>query len=142
LPAEGRGAKRMFVFGHKPAVFYVVGSVVASSTSSLSDKNLAAGTAFWTVIDNHKATYFSGHEHTYKVSKLNGLTNSYQVIVGAGGSPFESPTATGIDNDRMYSWATVKVFQSGAVQMDTWGFDPTMTNPIKKLETFILPHQL
>ncbi|MEI6268356.1 MAG: hypothetical protein WCP01_05705 [Methylococcaceae bacterium] len=140
LAAEGRGAKRMFVFGHKPAVFYVVGSVVASSTSSLSDKNLAAGTAFWTVIDNHKATYFSGHEHTYKVSKLNGLTNSYQVIVGAGGSPFESSVTTSVANDRMYSWATVKVFQSGAVQMDTWGFDPTMTNPVVKLETVTLPH--
>ena len=139
--AEVRGAKRMFVFGHKPAVFYVVGSVVASSTSSLSDKNAAAGAAFWTVIDNHKATYFCGHEHTYKVSKLNGLTNSYQVIVGAGGSPFESSVTTSVANDRMYSWATVKVFQSGTVQMDTWGFDPAMTNPIIKLETVTLPHQ-
>jgi len=141
LAAEGRGAKRMFVFGHKPAVFYNVGAVVSSSTSSLSDKDPAKGAAFWTVIDNHKATYFCGHEHTYKVSKLNGLTNSYQVIVGAGGSPFESSVATSVANDRMYSWATIKVFQSGTVQMDTLGFDPTMTNPVVKLETVTLPHQ-
>ena len=134
-----RGIKRHFVFGHKPAVFYLVGSVTASSTSSLNDKNAAAATAFWTTINSHKATYFSGHEHTYNVSKpFSG--SSYQVIVGAGGSPFESPTTTLVANDRMYSWATIKVFQSGTVQMDTWGFDPTLTNPLVKLETVQLTH--
>jgi len=39
----------------------------------------------------------------------------------------------------MYSWATVKIFQSGNVQMDTYGFDDTMTNPIVKLATYTLP---
>jgi hypothetical protein len=139
--AEGRGAKRIFVFGHKPAIFYLVGSVVPSATSSLSDKDVAAGTAFWNVINAHKATYFSGHEHTYNISQPYGLS-SYQVLVGAGGSPFEAPAAVALaPNDRMYSWATVKIFQSGKVQMDTYGFDDTMANPVVKLDTILLPTQ-
>ncbi len=137
--AEGRGAKRIFVFGHKPAMFYVVGSVVASSTSSLNDKDAAAAVAFWNVINTHKATYFSGHEHTYNVSQPFGL-NSYQVLVGAGGSPFETSTATLIPTDRMYSWATVKIYKSGKVLMETWGFDDTMINPLVKLASYFLPH--
>jgi hypothetical protein len=131
-------AKRIFVFGHKPAMFYYVGSVVPTNTSSLNDKDAAAATAFWNVINTHKATYFSGHEHTYKVSQPFGL-NSYQVLVGAGGSPFESSTSTGVANDRKYSWATVKIFQSGKVIMDTYGFDTTTANSIQKLETIQLP---
>lgn len=135
-------AKRIFVFGHKPAMFYNVGAVVASQTSSLNDKDAPAATAFWATINNHKATYFSGHEHTYKVSQPYGLS-SYQVLVGAGGSPFEAAAGTLaaplVATDRMYSWATVKIFQSGKVQMDTYGFDDTMTNPIVKLATITLP---
>ena len=137
--AEARGTKRNFVFGHKAAYFYAYTGSAPSSTSSLNNKDAAAATAFWTTINNHKATYFCGHEHIYNVSRPS-LLNSYQVLVGAGGSPFETSTATSVANDRMYSWATVKVFQSGAVQMDTWGFDPTMTNPIVKLETVQLTH--
>ena len=137
--AEARGATRNFVFGHKSAYFYAYTGSAPSSTSSLNNKDSAAATLFWTTINNHKATYFCGHEHIYNVSRPS-LLNSYQVLVGAGGSPFETSTATSVANDRMYSWATVKVFQSGAVQMDTWGFDPTMTNPIVKLETVQLTH--
>jgi hypothetical protein len=143
-------AKRIFVFGHKPAMFYNIGSVVPSQTSSLNDRDGAAALAFWTVINNHKATYFSGHEHTYNVSQPFNST-SYQVLVGAGGSPFEAltPTPTPLvpnpaplaPNDRMYSWATVKIFQSGKVQMDTYGFDETMANPVVKLDTILLPTQ-
>ena len=137
--AENNGAKRIFVFGHKPAIFYNFVGSAASSTSSLNDKDATAARAFWTVINNHRATYFSGHEHTYHIAQPFGQS-SYQVLVGAGGSPFESAVSTGTTNDRMYSWATVKVFQSGAIQMDTWGFDPTLTNPIVKLETVQLTH--
>ena len=137
--AEARGAKRNFVFGHKSAYFYAYTGSAPSSTSSLNNADSAAATLFWTTINNHKATYFCGHEHIYNVSRPS-LLSSYQVLVGAGGSPFETSTATSVVNDRMYSWATVKVFQSGAVQMDTWGFDPTLTNPVVKLETINLTH--
>ncbi len=140
--AEGRGVKRHFVFGHKPYKFYnFATSTGPSSTSSLFDKNNTAGNTFWTTINNHKATYFCGHEHIYNVSKP--ASDSYQVLVGAGGSPFENTNATVTPtpvSDRMYSWATVKVFQSGAVQLDTWGFDPTLTAPIQHLESVPLTH--
>ena len=137
--AEGRGAKRHFVFGHKAAYFYPYTGSAASSTSSLNNKNSDAAAVFWTTINNHKATYFCGHEHIYNVSRP-GLFNSYQVLVGAGGSPFETSVPTSVATDRMYSWATVKVYESGKVEMNTYGFDPTMTNPIVKLETVKLTH--
>ncbi len=137
--AEGRGAKRNFVFGHKSAYFYAYSGSAPSGTSSLNNADSSAAATFWATINNHKATYFCGHEHIYNVSRPS-LFDSYQVLVGAGGSPFETSTATSVVNDRMYSWATVKIFQSGAVQMDTWGFDPTLTNPIVKLETVQLTH--
>jgi hypothetical protein len=145
IAAETRAinpAKRIFVFGHKPAYFYTYSADPAqapSSTSSLWNKNAAAGDAFWAVINAHKATYFAGHEHTYNVTKpLGSTSNSYQVLVGAGGSPFESSVATSVPNDRKYSWATVKIYKSGKVLMETWGFDPTMTGPIAKLESILL----
>jgi hypothetical protein len=59
-------------------------------------------------------------------------------LVGAGGSPFESSVATSIPSDRMYSWATVQIYRSGKVVMDTWGFDDTMIKPVVKLESILL----
>jgi Calcineurin-like phosphoesterase len=142
VAAEAHGAKHSFVFGHKPAYFYLYStdpSQAPSSTSSLWNKDAAAGDAFWAVINNHKATYFAGHEHIYNVKKPFGPTsNSYQVIVGAAGSPFDSAIPTLLPSDRMYSWATVKIFRSGKVVMETWGFDDTMVKPIVKLATILL----
>lgn len=139
--ADARGAKRIFVFGHKPAVKYeFLGAPAAKTTDSLNDNDTVAAQAFWTVIDNHKATYFCGHEHIYNVSKPYGK-NSYQVVVGAGGSPFDAPTSnsTYTPSDRFYSWATVKITQSGIVTMDTWGFDTTMTGSAIKIDSIVLP---
>ncbi|GAB6141083.1 hypothetical protein JCM14076_18120 [Methylosoma difficile] len=55
----------------------------------------------------HKATYFCGHEHIYNVEKFpaNDFSSNfaYQVLVGAGSSPFESSVDTGVKTDRMYS---------------------------------------
>jgi hypothetical protein len=135
--AESHGAKHLFVFGHKPAIFYHYSGSAPSSTSSLNDKDAAAAVAFWNVINSHKATYFSGHEHTYNITKPFGL-NSYQVLVGAGGSPFESSVPTSVATDRMYSWATVSIYKNGKVVLNTWGFDDTMINPIKKIQTIKL----
>ena len=138
--AYANGAKHIFVFGHKPAYFYAYTGSAASSTSSLYNNNAAAGNAFWNIITQYNATYFSGHEHIYNVSQPNGGA-AYQVIVGAGGSPFEDSKSTGTaPTDRLYSWATVSIYQSGKVVMNTWGFDATMTNPVVKLGTFTLPN--
>lgn len=140
--AEAKGAKNSFVFGHKAAYFYNYAGAAPSSTSSLWNKDGVAADAFWNVIAKHKATYFCGHEHIYNVqnySAPDGTGNkAYQVLVGAGGSPFESSVPTGKATDRMYSWATVNIFQSGKVRLNTFGFDDTGSGIIQRLETIDL----
>jgi len=159
--AVANGANNLFVFGHKPAFYYSYAGAAPSSSSSLYLTNAAAGTAFWNVITKHNATYFSGHEHIYNVSQpINNTTSTggtaYQVIVGAGGSPFDDlssytagdttypysstvfPLGT-LATDRMYAWGTVSIHQSGKAVLTTYGFDATMTNPVKTLGTFTLP---
>lgn len=154
--AQNRGAVHLFVFGHKPYKYYSFktssGTQAPTSTSSLYDKNHAAGDAFWNVIAGHNATYFSGHEHIYNIQNIpapNGTSGSaYQVIVGAGGSPFEQTSATPVSGapstDREYSWGTVKIHQSGAVTLETYGFTDALLNgasssPVYKINTISLP---
>jgi hypothetical protein len=143
LAAEANGAKTFFVFGHKAAFFYGYLNSSPSDTSSLNNKEPAAAEAFWDVIAKYKATYFCGHEHIYNVEKYTSLADpknsAYQVMVGAGGSPFETSVATATPTDRMYSWATVNVHQSGKAVLSTWGFDDTMQNPIQSLKWLQLP---
>lgn len=151
ITAESKGATHHFVFGHKPAFYYVYNGAADSSTNSLNGKDPVAATAFWDVINKYKATYFCGHEHEYNVSQpLGGAKSSYQVLVGTGGSPFDaivpgtvvSSTVTApalkAPSDRMYSWATVQIYSSGKVVMNTYGFDDTLKNPVKKLATITL----
>ena len=125
--AQARGAKRFFVFGHKPAFTYVYAPGVAGSGLDATPTTTARRDAFWNVIEQYKATYFTGHMHTYHISQPLG--GSYQVIVGAGGSPFD-PTAAQATagvlaspaTDRDYAWATVRVHASGGVDILGYGF--------------------
>jgi hypothetical protein len=51
---------------------------------------------------------------------------AWQVMVGSGGSPFEAlPTDITLNpgTDRDYAWATVKVYENGAVKIKAYGFD-------------------
>lgn len=141
--AEKNGAKRFFVFGHKPAYYYLYAGATTDSSSSLDAMNLSAANDFWNVVAKHKATYFCGHEHIYHVDKINATDNSgnwaYQVIVGTGGSPFDVKADDGVKTDRMYTWATVGIRQNGQVVMNTYGFDDTISKPAKLLETIKLP---
>jgi hypothetical protein len=118
--AQTRGMKHTFVFGHKMALTYLYDST-AQPGGGL-DAYPEEAKAFWNVIEKHSATYFCGHEHIFNVSHPFG-GKAYQVLVGSGGSPFESDHATGKASDRMYSWVTVKVYQSGKVHIDAYGFD-------------------
>jgi len=140
--AKAHGATSMFVFGHKPAFYYSFVNASPSSTASLNNNDPIATEAFWDVIVSHKATYFSGHEHIYHVQNIPSVSkpslSAYQVIVGSGGSPFETSVATGTATDRMYAWATVQVHQSGRAVMTTYGFDATMATPIQKLATSVV----
>jgi len=162
--AKARGAAKFFVFGHKAAFTYnyaaATGGSVAPPTSNspgpggLDANYVTVGSgnsvtytepyrdAFWKVIAQYNATYFSGHEHTVNVSQQADPTGSstntpYQVIVGSGGSPFDDklvgtcsasnppgcvePTLTN-PFDRYYAWALVQVHQSGNVSLQVNGF--------------------
>jgi hypothetical protein len=125
--AQARGAKRFFVFGHKPAFTYAYAPGVAGSGLDATATTTAKRDAFWNVIEQYKATYFTGHMHTYNISQPKG--GSYQVIVGAGGSPFDPSAAqatAGVlanpNTDRDYAWATVRVHASGGVDILGYGF--------------------
>jgi hypothetical protein len=178
--AKARGAQKFFVFGHKPAFTYnyaqATGGSVAPPTSNSPgpgglDANYVAVTnngvttytepyrnAFWSVITQYNATYFSGHEHTVNVSQNPDPTGTnagapFQVIVGSGGSPFDDklastkctqpnisacePVLTNL-YDRFYAWALVQIHQSGAVTMQVSGFDDQF-GPVQDLSIYDVP---
>ena len=151
--ANGRGAIKYFVFGHKPAFTYnysaASGGTVAAggldATAPISLRN-----AFWKVIAQYGATYFSGHEHIPNVSQNADPTGTYsnkpyQVIVGSGGSPFDDklvgtcpscsePVLTNW-TDRYYAWALVQVHQSGNVSLQMSGFSDSF-GPVQDLTQY------
>jgi hypothetical protein len=152
--AAARGAKHIFVFGHKPAFFYHYGAPPFETppTGDLAIHDTDARNAFWDVIVKHKATYFCGHEHIYKVGQFpspsgavdpaNGRAYkpAYQVIVGSGGSPFDAAAGSPglVTGDRQFAWATVKIHRSGTVKLEVWGFSDKY-GPNTLLESKILP---
>jgi hypothetical protein len=172
--AQGRGAQagatvKYFVFGHKPAFTYdytnqggggvnsvpynddpsselAYSGLDANTTSA--NANQALRNAFWKVIAQYGATYFSGHEHVPNVQQFADQTGTYsnkpyQVIVGSGGSPFDDVmtggTCAGVSAsdssckepvfnspyDRFYAWALVQIHQSGNVSLSMTGFADT-----------------
>lgn len=144
--AQARGAHHYFVFGHKPAYTYYFGAVSqlpAGAPSSL-DGDIPARDAFWAVIENYHATYFCGHEHTFNASQPNAVNggSAWQILVGSGGSPFDAkPTDSTINpaTDRKYAWATVKIHQSGSINIDAYGFSDTY-GPTQVLKSIVLPY--
>lgn len=138
--AKARGTKKTFVFGHKPAYTYaydVAPNVTAAGGLDAVDINKR--NAFWDVIEANGATYFAGHEHIYNVSRpRNG---AYQVIVGAGGSPFDAKAGVATRNpatDRSYAWATVRLHADGSVDILGYGFDENF-GPTTVLNQIYIP---
>ena len=173
--AQSRGVSNIFVFGHKAAFTYNYaaasnGNVNPPSSNSPGPGGLDAnytmttanGTttygepyrnAFWSLITEYHATYFSGHEHTVNVSQNADPTgtypgSSYQVIVGSGGSPFDDKLSGTCPNctepkltnpfDRYYAWALVQVHQSGNVSMTIHGFSDQF-GPTTDLSLYDVP---
>jgi hypothetical protein len=180
--AKSRGVTNIFVFGHKPAFTYnylswesTPTSVLPPSTNSPGPAGLDATyntvvsngvttyttpnrDAFWSLIAQYGATYFSGHEHTVNISQqadptgVNTNVTPYQVIVGSGGSPFDDkligtcsaskppgcvePSSAGSHAfDRFYAWATVQVHASGNVSLQVSGFSDQF-GPVQDLATY------
>ncbi len=131
--AQTRGVKRQFVFGHKMAFTYRYNEKVKPKGFDVFPENSAA---FWALMEKHHATFFCGHEHIYHAMQPTAKDGgrAWQVIVGAGGSPFEAaPGESTNPNDRQYSWALVKVQRSGRVTMEASGFDEHL-GPTRVLE--------
>jgi hypothetical protein len=178
--AKSRGATNFFVFGHKPAFTYNYGAATGGSVAPPTtntpgpgglDANYTTTTvngvttygepyrnAFWQVITEYGATYFSGHEHTVNVAQYADPTGTYagspyQVIVGSGGSPFDDklvgtcsstnppgcvePTLTN-PTDRYYAWATVQVHKSGNISLQIMGFNDQFS-PTTDLSIYDVP---
>jgi hypothetical protein len=138
--ARAAGARKFFVFGHKPAFTYafptVSGAVVgANGLDAAAD--LSGRDAFWDTVEDFGATYFCGHEHIYDVSQPGRARGgkAYQVIVGSGGSPFETDTRPGLD--RTHAWAVVDVLANGHVRVTTYGFDEHL-GPTRVLARFTI----
>jgi hypothetical protein len=138
--AKAAGARKFFVFGHKPAFTYAFPTVSGAAVGpngldAVAD--LSGRDAFWATVEDFGATYFCGHEHIYDVSRP-GIAQggkSYQVIVGSGGSPFETDTKPGLD--RTYAWAVVDVLANGHARVTTYGFDENQ-GPTKVLAKFTI----
>jgi len=139
--AKARGAKRFFVFGHKPAYTYAYLANTATAAAGLeaSPGTVAERDAFWNVIEQYGATYFAGHEHIFNVQRPKG--GAYQVLVGSGGSPFDAKASDVTKNpatDRSYAWATVKVHADNSVDIQAYGFDQHF-GATQLLQTITLP---
>lgn len=135
--AQARGARRQFVFGHKMAFTYHYSDKMKPKGLDVFPANQQA---FWQLMETFAATYFCGHEHIYHAMQPTAATGgrAWQVIVGAGGSPFEAkPGESRNPNDRQYSWALVKVHRSGRVVMEVSGFDEDF-GPTHRLESIEL----
>ncbi len=130
--AKKNSAKHIFVFGHKDAFPYVADPANPPSADGL-DADPKSRDEFWKVLEENNGTYFCGHEHVFNVTKHG---KAYQVLVGSGGSPFEVTTPTNNPTDRMYAWATVKVYKDGKVQVNCYGFDENYgkTKLIKRID--------
>jgi hypothetical protein len=124
--AKAAGARSFFVFGHKPAwsYFYPLASGVPTTKTNGLDSvaDLSGRDAFWSLIEQYGAAYFCGHEHIFHAAQPAG--RAWQVIVGSGGSPFESDAVAAID--RTYAYAVVKVFASGRARAKVYGFSEAL----------------
>jgi hypothetical protein len=144
--AQAKGAQHFFVFGHKPAYTYnyidaATGLPIAKAAGF--DADPVNQKAFWDVMEAYGATYFCGHEHIFNMMQPRATEGgkAWQVLVGSGGSPFEASSLTPANpaSDRMYAWATVKVYNSGKVRIDAYGFDDQY-GQTKRLKSVVLAH--
>jgi len=126
--AKERGANAIVAFGHKMPFVYIPDGSTKASEDSL-DNTSGQRDAFWSVMESYGATYFCGHEHVFHADQPTKAAGgqSWQVIVGSGGSPFGIKKGESKNpQDRMYAWADVKVHKSGALGVKIFGFDENM----------------
>ena len=121
--AKARGNRHFFVFGHKMAFTYQIGT--KTSAGGL-DAFPPSRDAFWEIIRHYQAIYFTSHEHVYHTMQPEGpgADHPWQVLAGSSGAPFEAkPGQSNNPNDRKYAWTLNRVYRSGRVTMEAYGFD-------------------
>jgi Calcineurin-like phosphoesterase len=137
--ARARGARHLFVFGHKPAFTYYFGTGDKPSPGIAGlDKSAEASNALWDVVERFGATYFCGHEHAFQMSQPRG--KAWQVLVGSGGSPWDAQPGELTRNpatDRAYAWATVSIHQSGKVDIQAHAFSDSF-GPTRQVQHVVL----
>ncbi len=137
--AQARGAKHLFVFGHKPAFTYYFGTGDKPNPGIAGlDKSLDMSNALWDVVERFGATYFCGHEHEFQMSQPRGA--AWQVLVGSGGSPWDAQPGEPTRNpetDRSYAWATVSIHRSGKVDIDAYAFSDSF-GPTRQVKHLVL----
>jgi hypothetical protein len=148
--AQGRGATHFFVFGHKPAYTYFYNDATGTPAKDVPitklgglDVNPVNQNKLWDLMEQYGATYFTGHEHVFNAQqpRLASGGTAWQVLVGSGGSPFDAAVVDAKNpwTDRAYAYANVRIFQSGKVQIDAYGFSDTF-GPTQVIKSIVLAH--
>ncbi len=116
--ARAKGAKHIFVFGHKPAYPYPTvptdGLVFDAASRDL----------FWSAMNtNQVEAMFSAHNHVYYRSQPTG-SHTYQVIAGNGGTALDATIDVTIPTTGSYfGFTLVQVLNSGRVILKSYGRD-------------------
>jgi len=137
--AQQRGAKYFFVFGHKPAYSYKYSASMTKIEGF--DQFPDNQKAFWDLMEQYSATYFCGHQHIFHIEQPRAADggHAYQVLVGSGGSPLDSPAGeTSVATDHMYAWVGVELMRAGELRLTAYGFDEPR-GPARPIEVIKLP---
>jgi hypothetical protein len=115
--ARTKGAKHIFVFGHKPAYPYPTvptdGLVFDPTSRDLFWSSLAT---------NQVEAMFSAHNHVYYRSQPTGKT--WQIIAGNGGTALDATLDVSIASTGNYfGFTLVQVLNSGKVILKSYGRD-------------------
>jgi hypothetical protein len=115
--ARAKGAKHIFVIGHKPAYPY---PTVATDGLSV---DIPARDAFWTsLVNNQVEAMFSAHNHVYYRTQPTGKT--WMIIAGNGGTPIDATADPTLGSTGTYfGYTLVTVLNNGRVFSKSYGRD-------------------
>jgi hypothetical protein len=113
--AKAKGAKHIFVFGHKPAYAFP-GAPTDGLVFDQTSRDL-----FWnTLVNNNVEAMFSAHNHVFWRGQPTGKT--WQIVAGNGGTAIDAGVDTSIPGTGAYfGYTLVQVLNSGRVIVKSYG---------------------